>query len=172
MALARPAADRDAWFAAARHLATSYAVNPGAAGLAAGLLYLAQILGDDDIAALVGQRVSDTQEPIRAAGFLEGFFDVNAHALVKSRPVVAALDGFLAGIERERFQDTLPVLRRAFGGLAPTERRYLLENVLAVRNIGEKARAAQAVLLEKDQDKLQAMSADLARDMDDLDDLL
>ena len=63
-------------------------------------------------------------------------------------------------------------LRRAFGALAPTERRYLLENVLAARHIGDKARAAQAVLLEKDKEKLAAMSADLSQAMDDLDDLL
>ena len=76
------------------------------------------------------------------------------------------------GIAPERFRDALPVLRRAFGGLGQTERRYLLENVLAVRRIGDKATAAQAVLLEKDKEKLQAMSADLSKAMDDLDDLL
>ena len=58
------------------------------------------------------------------------------------------------------------------GALGPTERRYLLENVLGARKIGDKARAAQAVLLEKDKDKLLAMSADIAKAMDDLDDLL
>ncbi len=172
VALAQPLADAPAWFAAARDLATSYAVNPGAAGLAAGLLYLAQVLGDEDIALLVGQRLSDTLEPARAAGFLAGFFDVNALALVKSRPVVAALDAFLAGIEAARFRDALPVLRRAMGGLGATERRYLLENVLSIRRIGDKAKAAQAVLLEKDKEKLKAMSADLSQAMDDLDDLL
>jgi hypothetical protein len=172
VALAQPLVDRGAWLAAARGLAASYAVNPGAAGLAAGLLYLAQILGDDDITLLVGQRLSDTLEPARAAGFLEGFFDVNALALVKRRPVVAALDAFLAGIDPERFRDALPVLRRAFGGLGATERRYLLENVLAARRIGDKAKAAQAVLLEKDKETLKAMSPDLSKAMDDLDDLL
>ena len=93
-------------------------------------------------------------------------------ALVKSRPVVAALDAFLAGLDPERFRDALPVLRRTFAGLGATERRYLLENVLAVRRVGDKSRAAQAVLLEKDKEKLKAMSADLSQAMDDLDDLL
>jgi hypothetical protein len=172
VALAQPLADKEAWLSAARDLVTSYAVNPGAAGLAAGLLYLAQVLSDDDIALLVGQRLSDTLEPARAAGFLEGFFGVNAMALVKSRPVVAALDAFLAGLDPERFRDALPVLRRTFAALGATERRYLLENVLAVRRIGDKSRAAQAVLLEKDQERLKAMSADLSQAMDDLDDLL
>jgi len=50
--------------------------------------------------------------------------------------------------------------------------RRLLENVVAARNIGDRARAAQAVLLEQDREKLKEMSADLSAAMDDLDDLL
>jgi hypothetical protein len=172
LALTQPRVDRDAWLAAAGGLVRSYAVNPGASGLAAGLLYLAQVLSDDDVALVVGQRLSDTLEPARAASFLWGFFAVNTTAIVKSRPVVAALDAFLGGIDPARFRDVLPVLRRAFGALGATERRYLLENVIGARKIGDKARAAQAVLLEKDKEKLKAMSADLSKAMDDLDDLL
>ena len=172
VALAQPLADKAAWLSAAQDLVKSYAVNPSTSGLATGLLYLAQELDDDDITLLVGQRLSDTLEPARAASFLAGFFEVNALALVKARPVVAALDAFLVGIEKERFKDALPVLRRAFSPLGATERRYLLENVLAVREIGKKAKAASAVLLEKDKEKLKAMSTDLSQAMDDLDDLL
>jgi len=86
--------------------------------------------------------------------------------------VVTALDAFLGGLDGPRFRDALPVLRRAFSGLEPTERRYLLENVLGARRIGDRARAAEAVLLERDREKLVAMSAELSSAMDDLDDLL
>lgn len=172
VALSQSKVDREGWFAAARALTASYAVNPGAAGLASGLLYLAQVVSDDEVGLLVGQRLSTTLDPAGAAGFLQGFFEVNALALVKSRPVVAALDTYLLGIDKERFRDLLPVLRRAFAPLGPTERRYLLENVIGARSIGEKGREASAILLEKDKEKLKAMSADLSRAMDDLDDLL
>ncbi len=172
VALATTRVDRQGWFTAMRALSASYAVNPSAAGLASGLLYLAQVVGDDEVGLLVGQRLSNTLDPAGAAGFLQGFFEVNALALVKSRPVVAALDAYLIGIDKDRFRDLLPVLRRAFAPLGPTERRYLLENVIGVRSIGEKSRAATAILLEKDKDKLKAMSADLAKAMDDMDDLL
>src|SRR4029079_14864703 len=118
------------------------------------------------------QRLSNTLDPAGAAGFLQGFIEVNALALVKSRRWVAALGASLTGIAKDRFRDTLPVLRRAFAPLGPTERRYLLENVLAIRSIGDKAREAQAILLEKDKEKLKEMSADLGKAMDDLDDLL
>jgi hypothetical protein len=171
VSLAQPLVDKDAWLSAACSLATSYQVNPGAAGLAAGLLYLAAVLDDDAVAGMIAQRVSDTAAPAHAAAFLGGFLEVNALALVKSRAVVAALDRFLAGIDAGRFRDALPVLRRAFCRLDATERRYLLENVLALRRASPRT-AAKAVLAERDKAKLQAMGGDLAQAMEDLDDLV
>ncbi|WP_437956853.1 DUF5682 family protein [Sorangium sp. So ce119] len=172
VALSQPIVDRGAWLDAARGLVESEAVNPTASGLACGLLYLAQAIDDADVARVVGLRLGGAAAPEAAASFLAGFLEVNALVLVKSRPVVEALDTFLRGIAPERFKDTLPVLRRAFAGLGATERRYLLENVLAARKLGGKARAAQAVLLEKDREKLKEMSEDLSQAMDDLDELL
>lgn len=164
--------DKSTWLDAARELVDSYAVHPACSGLAAGLLYLAQQLDDTAVGALVGQRLSQVSEPKAAASFLEGFFEVNALVLVKSRPVVQALDTFLCGIDPSHFKDTLPTLRRAFRPLGPTERRYLLENLLGARKIQDKAREAQAVIAEKDKEKLKAMSTEISKVMDDLDDLL
>lgn len=172
LAISKAYLDRQAWLDAARELMDSFAVNPSCSGLCCGLLYLAQVLGEDEVATTVGLRLGAASEPLPAAAFLEGFLEVNALVLVKSRPVVEALDAFLGAIEPERFKDILPVLRRAFARLGPTERRYLLENVLAARRIADKAQAAQAVLLEQDKEKLKAMSEDLSKAMDDLDDLL
>jgi hypothetical protein len=56
--------------------------------------------------------------------------------------------------------------------LGATERRYLLENVLAVRQLSGQARAAKQILDEKDTAALKAMSGDLAQALDELDDLL
>ncbi|WP_437936635.1 DUF5682 family protein [Sorangium sp. So ce341] len=172
VALSQPIVDRAAWLAAARGLVDSDAVNPTASGFACGLLYLAQAMDDAEVARVVGLRLGGAAPPEPAASFLAGFLEVNALVLVKSRTVVEALDAFLGGIAPERFKDTLPILRRAFATLGATERRYLLENVLAARKLGDKARAAQAVLLEKDREKLKEMSEDLSQAMDELDDLL
>ncbi|WP_438016307.1 DUF5682 family protein [Sorangium sp. So ce315] len=172
VALSQPIVDRGAWLDAARGLVDSEAVNPTTSGLACGLLYLAQAIDDAEVARVVSLRLGGAAAPEAAASFLAGFLEVNALVLVKSRPVVEALDAFLRGIAPERFRDTLPVLRRAFAGLGATERRYLLENVLATRKLGDKARAAQAVLLEKDRERLREMSEDLSQAMDDLDELL
>ncbi len=172
LAMSQRAVDGSAWFHEAHELVTSYTVHPTCSGLACGLLYLAQRLDEAEVAQVVQQRLSYLTDPTAAAGFLGGFFEVNALVLVKSKPVVQALDGFLLSIEPERFKDTLPTLRRAFAPLGATERRYLLENLLSLRKISEHSREAQAVIVEKDKEKLKELSADMAKVMDDLDDLL
>ena len=164
--------DKGAWIDAARGLVDSYQVNPIASGLACGLLYLAQAIGEQEIAQIVGQRLSNTLEPEKSASFLAGFFDVNALVIVKNRPVVEALDAFIQTIEAERFRNVLPTLRRAFAVLGATERRYLLENVLAIRNLSDHGKAAQQILNEKDKDTLKSIAGDLSKAIDELDDLL
>ncbi|MBA3456294.1 MAG: hypothetical protein H0T42_24550 [Deltaproteobacteria bacterium] len=164
--------DTSLWFTTASELVASERIHPACAGMLAGLLYLAERLDEAAVTAIVSFRLSNTIDPGAAAGFLEGFLSVNALVLVKNRAIVAALDGFLQSVEAERFRDVLPVLRRAFSALGATERRYLLENLLASRKIGEHAREAKQVLASKDVDKLKAMSEDIAKAMDDLDDLL
>lgn len=163
--------DTSLWFSTARSLVDSTRIHGACAGMLAGLLYMAEKLTEQEVADLVTLRVSSVVDPGAGAAFLEGFLSVNALVLVKNRAVVTALDGFLQTIPTDRFRDVLPVLRRAFAGLGQTERRYLLENLLAVRTIGE-GREAQQVLATKDVEKLKAMSEDIAKAMDDLDDLL
>jgi uncharacterized protein DUF5682 len=172
VALSQPLVDKQAWIAVARDLVQSYQVNPMASGLACGLLYLAQAIDEKEISQVVGQRLSNSLEPEKAASFLTGFLDVNALVIVKNRPVVEALDTFLQTIEAERFRNVLPTLRRAFAVLGSTERRYLLENVLALRNLSGKARAAGQILDEKDIQKLKDMKSDLSKTLDELEDLL
>jgi len=174
IALSQEVVERDAWFEAGEALVADYGANPRASGLACGLLYLAQHIDDARVSEVVGQRLSNLAEPEAAAGFLAGFLEVNALVLVKSRPVVQALDSFLIGIPADRFKDVLPVLRRALGPLGPTERRYLIEHVVALRGSAAEggAREAASILAEQDRQKLAEMDEELGKAMDDLDDLL
>ena len=164
--------DTSLWFQTALDLVAADRIHGACGGMLAGLLYLAERLDETAIGNLVALRMSSTIEPHAAAAFLEGFLSVNSLVLVKNRAVVTALDNFMQGVAPERFRDVLPLLRRAFAGLGATERRYLVENLMAARAIGAHAREAKQVLAEKDVDKLKAMSADIAKAMDDLDDLL
>ncbi|MBK9036571.1 MAG: hypothetical protein IPL61_35865 [Myxococcales bacterium] len=172
LALAQRQLDRELWFTTARALAGGDRIHPTCGGLLAGLLYLGERLTEAEVVALVALRLSNLVDPRAGAAFLEGFLGVNALVLVKNRAIVAALDQFMQGIDGERFRDIVPLLRRAFAGLGATERRYLLEHLLAVRQIGGAATAAAQVLAARDVDKLAEISADLASAMDDLDDLL
>jgi hypothetical protein len=170
IALTQAGVDRAAWIDAARGLMSSYVVDPGAAGLATGLLYLAREVDDDELALVVGQRLSDRLEPVAAATFLSGFLEVNATAIVRSRAVVAALDAYLVALPVDRFREALPVLRRAFSVLGPSERRYLAENLIALRDVG--ATDATTILRQGDAETLKQMSDELSKVMDDLGDLL
>lgn len=172
LALAQPGVDRALWFTAAAELAKSDRVHPACAGLAAGLLYLGERFTEEEVVALVALRLSSAVDPRAGAAFLEGFLGVNALVLVKNRAIVAALDAFVQGIDADHFRDVVPLLRRAFAGLGATERRYLLEHLLAVRAIGQAGGAAANVLAARDVDKLKEMSAEIAAAMDGLDDLL
>jgi len=171
LATTQPAVDGEAWWATARALADDERVHASAAGLAAGLLALGERLATADVERLVAYRLSSTAEPAAGAAFLEGFLSASALAIVKSRAVVATLDQFLSSVPAERFVDVVPLLRRAFAPLGPTERRYLLENLVAARGLADRARAAQAVVSERDRARLKEMSAELAAALDDLDDL-
>jgi hypothetical protein len=170
VAQGQPLVDRAAWIVAARGLLGSYAVNAGASGMAGGLLYVAGELRDEDLATIVGQRLSNRLEPVEAATFLAGVFAVNAVALVRNRAVVAVLDEYLTGLDADQFRASLPVLRRALSGLGKSERRYLAEHLVALRNVG--AGQATAILAQGDTDALKSMGDEVSALLDDLGDLL
>lgn len=172
VALAQPEVDREAWLVAARSLAEDYAIHPRPSGVATALLYLARRIDEDDVATFVSQRLSDTLHPLAAAQWLEGFLQVNAIVLVKNRAVVETLDAWVCAVEPDAFRNLLPLLRRVFGTLGPTERRYFLENLIGARRLEPQAAAAAAVITTTDEATLAEVSEDLELALDDLDDLL
>jgi hypothetical protein len=169
VALSQPLVDRAAWLEAATAIATSYVGDHAAAGLVAGLLHLGREFDDAALTRLFGQRLSDMSSPARTAAFLEGFFEVNALALVKSASVTLALDRFLTSLPAERFVDALPVLRRAFAELTKAERRNLLQSVAALRGADVVADPAASA---DDRAALLAIRPELSRVARDLDELL
>ncbi len=172
VAVAQPRLEERSWFRAARAVVHSWAVNAAAAGLCCGLLFLAREIDDAEVAELLRQRLSGLYEPDKVARFLEGFLAVNALVLVKSPPVVEALDDYLAALDGQEFRDVLPVLRRAFAVLGATERRYLIENLVRHRGLADRAAEARAVLDAEDKARLEEMAVDLDDALDDLDGLL
>ena len=163
--------DRTAWFAGLHEICNDETVESTAAGTAAALLYLARECSDEQLRALLDRRLSDTITPARSADFLAGFFAVNALVLLKNREIVAALSAFLSGLGADAFRDTLPALRRAFAVLGASERRFLLEHLIALHGTTAKAESAQ-VLTAPDKTALTDLGKTLGDALDDLDDLL
>jgi hypothetical protein len=171
LALTQPGLDRVAWFEGLHGISGDGTVEPTAAGVAAALLYLARECNDEQLRALLERRLADTITPARSADFLAGFFSVNALVLLKNREIVAALSAFLAGLGGETFRDALPALRRAFAVLGASERRFLLEHLVALHGGAAKAESAQ-VLTAPDKAALTDLGTTLGKALDDLDDLL
>lgn len=171
LALTQPGLDRAAWFEGLHGILGDETVEPTAAGTATALLYLARECSDEQLRALLGRRLADTITPARSADFLAGFFSVNALVLLKNREIVAALSAFLAGLGADMFRDTLPALRRAFAVLGASERRFLLEHLIALHGAAAKAESAQ-VLTAPDKAALSDLGSTLGKALDDLDDLL
>jgi len=171
LALGQPGLDRAAWFAGLQGIAHNEIVEPTAAGTAAALLYLARECSEADLRALLDRRLADTVTPARSADFLAGFFSVNALVLLKNRDIVTALSAFLAGLAAETFRDALPALRRAFAVLGSSERRFLLEHLVALHGATAKAESAQ-VLTAPDKAALADLGKTLGDALDDLNDLL
>jgi hypothetical protein len=171
LALTQPGLDRVAWFEGLHGISGDEKVEPTAAGTAAALLYLARECNDEQLRALLEGRLADTITPARSADFLAGFFSVNALVLLKNREIVAALSAFLAGLGGAAFRDALPALRRAFAVLGASERRFLLEHLVALHGGTAKAESAQ-VLTAPDKAALEDLGNTLGKALDDLDDLL
>jgi hypothetical protein len=171
LALSQPGLDRASWFAGLDGIAHDETVEPTSGGAAAALLYLARECSEADLRALLDRRLADTVTPARSADFLAGFFSVNALVLLKNREIVAALSAFLAGLAADAFRDALPALRRAFSVLGSSERRFLLEHLIALHGSTAKAQSAQ-VLTAPDKAALSDLGKTLADALDDLNDLL
>jgi hypothetical protein len=78
------------------------------------------------------RELSRTANADRAATWLEGFLAGTGLLLLHDLELLAIIDAWVAGVSRERFDDLLPVLRRAFSRFPSGERRQIGE---AVRGI-------------------------------------
>ena len=66
---------------------------------------------------------------LSVAGSAGGLLVASTLLLLHQDGVWSALDGFLARLDDDSFQETLPLLRRAFSGFGASERRAMGEKV-------------------------------------------
>ncbi len=121
-------------------------VHPTIAGLAATLLLTRHAISVDDLAGLLGRRLSGAEEPQDGAQFLEGLLALNRAVLLRDRAIVGWLNHYLQALDSKTFLHTLPILRRAMSELSKAELGVLLTSLAAI--LGIKERIHTSTMLE------------------------
>ena len=83
----------------------------------------------DEIVMRMSYALSERREPIQAVNWLEGFLIGSGLIFVYHQKLWDLMNDWVKALPEERFQETLPLLRRAFANYQPAERRKLLRKV-------------------------------------------
>ena len=117
------------WHAALGVVAARDQIPGLVAGRATRLLLDAGLLERDAVAVSMRRWLSLAHDPGDAAGWLDGFLAGSAVILVHDPALLSIVDGWVAQVEPEAFDDLLPLLRRTFSEFAKPERRMIGERV-------------------------------------------
>ena len=121
------------WFDSLRKLLNSSGVHPRVRGRACRLLVDQHELAEGELNRLTSLALSPAVEPGLAAQWVEGLVAGEGLLLVHQEELLSALDAWLSGLSDDTFQAQLPLLRRAFSGIAAPERRALGERLSRAR---------------------------------------
>jgi hypothetical protein len=130
---------RTAWEDAIHRVADSDHVHGTVAGRCARLLFDAGVIDSADAARRLSRTLSLTEDPARAAVWVEGFLAGSGQLLLHDDALWRLIDEWLVSLREDTFVALLPLLRRAFAAFAAPERRQLGER--ARRAGGNESRA-------------------------------
>ncbi|HPQ94653.1 MAG: hypothetical protein KDI44_18105 [Thiothrix sp.] len=106
------------------------------AGRCCRLLLQAGVLDEAESARRFGLALSTANEPVQAAGWVDGFLRDSGQLLVYDETLWNLIDQWISQLNADTFQQLLPVLRRTFATFTAPERRRM----------GERVRQGQAAL--------------------------
>lgn len=124
---------REPWFDALRRVADLESANSLLAGRAVRLLTDAGRFDTAAVAARMTRALSRGVEPGAAAGWIEGFLAGSGLVLAHDPGLLGLVDRWLSGLDADRFEEVLPLVRRTFSTFSSPERRTIGE--LAARRI-------------------------------------
>ena len=133
IALLDDAGDRAAWRVALTRLADQDGVNGLVAGRTCRLLLDEGALDSTEATRRMRLALSPGADPASGAGWVEGFLRESGTILLHDDDLFGALDGWVADMPDDAFEDVLPLLRRTVATFSRPERR----------TIGERARAGR-----------------------------
>jgi hypothetical protein len=147
--------------ASLRTVALSDVGNPHLAGLASSVLIERMQLGDDELAASIGRRLSPGEDVDLAAGFFEGLTSYNRMGLFSRPAVWGTLSRFVDALDGPGYLRALVPLRRAFASFEPGEVRRVVSALAAVWDDHEAAPLAAALETGLSVEEAAALNAQL-----------
>jgi hypothetical protein len=121
------------WQEVLGRLADQHHIHGLLAGRACRLLHDAAVLSAGEVSTRMRRTLPrgrhDSQQTKGAADWLDGFLRNSGLILVHDAALWRLVDGWIAGLERERFEEVLPLLRRAFSTFPEAIRQQLQERV-------------------------------------------
>lgn len=122
--------DDERWRAELEGVALKDHVNPYLAGYIASLMQAR--FPEEQLAQLIGRRLSVGNPPARVANWVEGLLSYNREALLQRVTLWQALDAFLIPLDEDAFRAALVPLRRAFSVFAPGQVRRIVSHLVEV----------------------------------------
>jgi hypothetical protein len=121
------------WQDVLRTLATQETIHALLRGWSCRLLLEAGPIDSAELQRLARLALSRSVPSSSAAAWIEGLLRGSGQILLHEDGLWAALDGWLQDLDADTFAAILPLLRRAFSGFQPPERRMMGEKVKHVR---------------------------------------
>jgi hypothetical protein len=113
------------WRAALVRLGGETAVHGSVAGRVNRMLLDADLLSADEAARRLSRRLSVGADAVAGAAWLDGFLSGEALLLLHDEELLEVIDGWVATVPEQVFEDLLPLLRRTFSRFEAAERRQI-----------------------------------------------
>jgi hypothetical protein len=120
---------RAPWTEALTRVAESGGAHGMTAGRAVRLLRDNGVFHTDVVAEQMARALAHGTEPAQAAAWLEGFLAGSGLLLAHDTAMLRLIDSWIGGLDGDRFETVLPLLRRTFGTFAGPERRAIAEQL-------------------------------------------
>jgi hypothetical protein len=127
------------WISTLSPLAENEGVHALVRGWSCRLLLEAGVICEDGLQGFAGLALSPAVPAPEAAAWVEGALRGSGLVLLHQDGLWRALDLWISGLDPETFTAMLPLVRRAFSGFQPPERRAMGEKVKKLKNGQEEA---------------------------------
>ena len=96
------------------------------------LLHDAGVWSTDAVQRRLSQALSGGTPPAAGAAFVEGFLAGSGAVLIHDADLLGVLDGWVASLRADVFDDVVALLRRTFGAFEAAERRQLMRLLMGI----------------------------------------